>query len=206
MSSILLRRLSGLIVLALAGIGLGAGPGVAGPRVAVDYQYYPVNGTTALELMRNLHLHGPTVNGEGAYAVTNSEISQAGQVVTGKGCRIPRYTVGIKFTITLPAAQDLPDASKRVRSAWKSFYAFVRRHEETHKSLWIGCLGTLQAKVRALRASTCDGLAERVAQMLAKEQAACYRKHAAFDRSERSRLKAQPLIQQALRAMKVSGN
>ena len=161
-------------VLCIAGLGLLSviGSAAAGPRVTVAYQYYPVDGTTALELMRNLHLHGPNVSGEGAYAVTNSEFTQAGAVVAGSSCRIPRYTIGVKFTILLPAAQDVPGAPPRVRTAWRSFYNFVRAHEERHKAIWIGCASAMQAKVRALRAATCDALAPHIDAVLVKEQSA----------------------------------
>jgi predicted secreted Zn-dependent protease len=193
--------------LATLGIGLAAVLGVtpvaAGPKVVVSYQYYPVSGKTALELMRNLHLHGPTVAGAGAYATIQSAFSESGAVVQGKGCRVPRYTIGMSFTITLPVAQDLPEASPRVRKAWQSFYNFVKRHEETHKAIWVGCATAMQAQVRALSARSCEVLQQRAAQIVARGQAQCRRKQDAFDRSERSRLKAQPLLQQALRALKV---
>lgn len=177
----------------------------AGPKVAVGYQYYAVSGTSAVQLMRNLHLHGPTVDGAGAYATIESSFSESGQMVQGKGCSVPRYTIGMSFTITLPAAQDLPDASPRIKKTWRSFYGFVKKHEETHKAIWISCAATMQAKVRALRMKTCEGLQSRVAQIVESEAAKCRRRHDAFDRSERARLKAQPLIQQALRALKASG-
>lgn len=195
------RLVSGL---ALAIALLAAGAAAAGPKVSVKYAYYPVDGTTAVGIMRALHIDGPSVNGEGAYAYTTSEMSQSGTVHEGKGCSIPRYTIGIAFTITLPAAQDLPDARPRVRAAWKSFYSFVKRHEETHKSIWIGCASSMQAKVRAIRAATCDALATKIESVIAREQATCHRKHAAFDRSERSRLAAQPLIRQAVKALEAS--
>lgn len=178
----------------------------AGPKVSVKYAYYPVDGSTAVGIMRALHVDGPTVNGEGAYAYTTSEMTQSGTVRQGKSCSIPGYTIGIQFTITLPAARDLPGARPRVRAAWKSFYSFVKRHEETHKSIWIGCAASMQAKVRAIKAPTCDVLAASIERVLAQGQAACHRKHAAFDRAERSRLAAQPLIRQALKAMQASGN
>ena len=195
------RLVSGL-VLALA--LLVAGSAAAGPKVAVSYAYYPVDGSTAVGIMRALHIDGPTVNGTGAYAYTTSEMSQSGTMRQGKGCSIPGYTIGIQFTITLPAAQDLPGARPRVRAAWKSFYSFVKRHEETHKSIWIGCASTMQAKVRAMRAATCEDLMAKIERVIAREQALCRRKHMAFDRSERSRLAAQPLIRQAVKALEAS--
>lgn len=178
----------------------------AGPRVSVKYAYYPVDGSTAVGIMRALHIDGPTVNGEGAYAYTTSEMTQSGTVRQGKACSIPGYTIGIQFTITLPSAQDLPDANPRVRTAWRSFYSFVKRHEETHKSIWIGCAASMQAKVRSLKAATCDDLALKIERVLTQGQAACHRKHAAFDRAERGRLAAQPLIRQAIKALQASGN
>lgn len=190
--------------LPLALVVLAAGAACAGPKVSVGYAYYPVDGSTAVGIMRALHIDGPTVNGEGAYAYTTSEMSQSGTVRQGKTCSIPRYTIGIQFTITLPAAQDLPDARPRVRSAWRSFYSFVKHHEETHKAIWIGCASAMQAKVRALRTATCDELGSRIEQIIAREQAACHRRHAAFDRSERGRLAAQPLIRQAIKALQAS--
>jgi predicted secreted Zn-dependent protease len=173
----------------------------AKPRVSVDYQYYPVNGTTVLQLLRALHLHGPTVNGEGAYAATMiTDFRQGGTPIAGASCRIPDYTQFLRFTIILPAARDVPQASSRVRAAWRSFYAFVKRHEETHKSIWVGCAARMEARVRALKAPTCDAFAARATQILSQETVACSRKHDAFDRAERVRLRAQPLIRQALRA------
>ena len=198
----------GLFVAGLATVLLASGMPLprlahaAGPKVAVNYQYYAVSGTSAVQLMRDLHLHGPTVDGAGAYAMTESSFSQSGQMVQGKGCSAPRYTIGMSFTITLPAAQDLPEASTRVRKAWRSFYGFVKKHEETHKAIWLSCAATMQSKIRALRTKTCEALQSRATQILESESAKCRRKHDAFDRSERSRLRAQPLIQQALRALK----
>ena len=191
------RRAS--VAASIAGIALAiwAGAAEAKPRAAVGYSHYPVSGTTALEMLQQMELHGPTVDGSEAYASTESVLKHTGSIVQGKSCTLKGYQISIDFTIRLPAAQDLNGMSSRVKVAWRSFYAFVKRHEETHKSLWLQCASRLEARIKSLRERSCETLEAKIAALVDAEVGACQSKHAAFDRSERARLRAQPLVKQA---------
>lgn len=178
--------------------GISAAAAEAKPRAAVGYSHYPVSGTTAQEMLQQMELHGPNVDGTDAYASTESVLKHTGSLVqTSNRCSLKGYEIAIEFTIRLPAAQEQSAMPQRVRSAWRSFYAFVKRHEETHKSIWLQCANRLEARIKALRERSCEVLEQRVAALVDAELASCQSKHAAFDRAERARLKAQPLVKQA---------
>ncbi len=191
---------AGLVLAAAVIVSVGHGdPAAARPRAAVGYSHYPVSGTTALEMLKQMELHGPNVGGSDAYASTESTLRHTGSLVQGVTCRLKDYAIAIDFTIRLPAAQELDGMTQKVRGAWRTFYAFVKRHEETHKAIWLQCANRLEGRIRALRERSCEALDQKIGLLVDAEVAACQVKHAAFDRVERARLRAQPLVKQAFR-------
>lgn len=166
----------------------------------VGYSHYAVSGATAIELLNQMELHGPNVNGSEAYASTETTMSQNGNVVQGvKQCQIRNYGITVNFSINLPAAENTASMTPRVRAAWKTFYAFVKRHEETHKAIWLGCARDLEARVKSLSERSCEAVEAKISAMFQSANASCSRKHDTFDRSERARLRAQPLVQLAIK-------
>jgi predicted secreted Zn-dependent protease len=138
------------------------------------------------------------VKGSKAYAATLMESSQRGKLELTNSCRIADYQYSAEFTIRLPKLIDETSLSPSALARWREFSAFLRKHEETHRALWMGCANQIQTKVSALRGSNC-GDVERKAQAIREEiQNACNRKHAAFDASEQKKLAKHPFVKMVL--------
>jgi predicted secreted Zn-dependent protease len=105
---------------------------------------------------------------------------------TGGVCRASSVTLNIRFVMTLPRART-SSMSSGTRAAWNSFVAFARRHENTHRSIYLSCANAFVAKAERMTASTCSGLQAAIRTRLASEQRACDARHRAFDRSEAGR-------------------
>lgn len=193
---------SGFLALAstFALAALLASPAEARPKVSVSYSYFNVSGGSALQLLQNLELHGPNVDGTAAYAATSSNMGFTGSYVQGKTCQLRNFGIIMKYRLRLPRA-NLAGTSQSLRAAWRSFDAFLRRHEIRHTTIWTQCATQLEARIRSLKGfASCDAMSARINDLIASSQAACNAKHDAFDRAERSRLAAQPLVKRALRA------
>lgn len=178
---------------------VASAPAEARPKVSVSYSYFSVSGGSALQLLRNLEIHGPNVDGTSAYAATSSKMDFTGSLVQAKTCQLRNFGIIMKYGIRLPRAK-LAGTSSSLKSAWRAFDAFLRRHEITHTTIWTNCASQLEARIRSLRIATCDALSSKIDSLISSSQAACNAKHDSFDRAERARLAAQPLVKRALKA------
>lgn len=185
---------------ALCIAGASTMPAEARPKVSVSYSYFTVSGGSALQLLRNLEIHGPNVDGTSAYAATSSRMGFTGQFVQGRVCQLRNFGINMKYGIRLPKAK-LNGTSSSLKAAWRTFDAFLRKHEHTHTVIWTQCATQLEARIRGLKGiASCDAMSDKVNSLISSSQAACNAKHDAFDRAERSRLAAQPLVKRALKA------
>ena len=82
---------------------------------------------------------GPHVSGDRALAATTMTANQSGELVGSKSCRVKNYKFNMEFTIKLPKVRNEKSLSKDVRRRWRAFYKFVRKHEQRHRAIWIGC-------------------------------------------------------------------
>jgi predicted secreted Zn-dependent protease len=173
-------------------------PASAAPAFTTKYVYYKVSGDSAVGIYVSMLKRGPHVKGSKAYAATLMESSQRGKLEFKNSCRIADYQYSAEFTIRLPKLIDETSLSPSALARWREFSAFLRKHEETHRALWMGCANQIQTKVSALRGSNCDDV-ERKAQAIREEiQNACNRKHAAFDASEQKKLAKHPFVKMVL--------
>jgi predicted secreted Zn-dependent protease len=164
---------------------------------STHYIYYDVSGETAGDLYAAMHEGGPDVNGDRAFAATIALPSQSGRLEQGSACRVRDYHYDLAFTIRLPrlSTEDLaPDLAKR----WTNFTAFLKRHEETHRSLWIACTKDVESKVSALSAPSCPEVDALAAKVVEDAETACRRAHQAFDAAEQKRLSAYPFMKSIL--------
>jgi predicted secreted Zn-dependent protease len=188
--------LRGLARSLFAGIiifGLGA-EAAAGVRSSTAARYYSVDGTTKVSLATSMRSN--PFRGDRGGAVANIRPKYSLKVSTspsGGTCRVANVDLSISFVMTLPRANEGGTAAG-TRSSWRSFVAFARRHEATHRSIYLQCAQNFLAKARQLSGASCGTLQARARQLLNAEDLACDRRHAAFDRSERRRLGGQPLF------------
>jgi predicted secreted Zn-dependent protease len=179
----------------LAAVSSAAG---AGTVATTRYDYYLISGGSAVELYDAMLRRGPHVDGDKAYAATSATSSQQGKLVGGQSCRIADYSVKIDFVIRLPKLRDPGGLTAEERRRFQRFAQFLRRHEETHRSIWLDCAAKLERKVANIEASTC-AQAEAKSERLWKEmRSSCSLRHQAFDAADQKRLLQHPFVRYVL--------
>lgn len=176
-----------------------AGEAAAAPTQKTKYKYYPVTGDTAAEIYRAMIRRGPDVNGVNAYASTSATSSQSGRLIAqGKSCRVDGYAFNIDFVINLPKLKNEGALNGTTAAKWSQFKSFLKTHEETHRSIWMGCAKSLEAQVKSLRTTDCKVLDKQAANLWKKMRGVCDKKHAAFDAAEQKKLLRHPFVRQVL--------
>ncbi len=120
----------------------------AGTIAKTRYEYYLVTGKTLVDVYNSMLRRGPHVDGAKAYASTSATSSQEGKLVTGKSCRITDYKLKIDFVIRLPKIKDEVTLSSAERGRFQKFSQFLKKHEETHRSIWLDCAAKLETESR----------------------------------------------------------
>jgi predicted secreted Zn-dependent protease len=189
----------------LSAAGVAAGllfliPNVAAakPAFTTKYVYYNVSGDSASELYNAMLRRGPHVNGSKAYASTSATSSQEGRLAQGKSCQIQNYRFKIDFVIKLPKLKNEGALTGATRSNWQKFSQFLRNHEETHRSIWLGCAQDLENRIRAIKSKDCGSVDAKAAKLWDSVRAACNKKHDAFDAAEQRRLIKHPFVRLVL--------
>lgn len=194
-----MRSIMGLVVgaaIALPSIGLQTAQ--SAPAFTTKYVYYKVSGGNAADVYISMLKRGPHVKGAKAYAATSAESSQRGKLELTKSCRITDYQYSVDFTIRLPKLNNEAALSSGTRSHWQQFSSFLRKHEETHRAIWMGCANEIETKVRALRGRTCSEVDKKAQLIRDQVQKACNRKHVAFDAAEQKKLAKHPFVKRVL--------
>ena len=185
----------GVALLALAG---GAPQAQAAPAFTTKYVYYKVSGDSAAGVYVSMLKRGPHVRGEKAYAATSAESSQRGKLELKNSCRIIDYQYSVDFVIRLPKLTDEASLSSSARARWQQFSSFLRKHEETHRSIWMGCANEIQSRVSAVRGKSCAEVDRKAQAIREQVQKACNRKHMAFDAAEQKKLARHPFVRMVM--------
>ena len=72
--------------------------------------------------------------------------------------------------------------------------AFLKTHEEHHRTIWLGCAAELERKVKAIKTTSCKDADRKAAQLWTAIRAACNAKHNAFDAAEQKKLMKHPFV------------
>lgn len=167
---------------------------LAKPVQTTKYTYYTVGGDTAQEIYNSMLRKGPRVNGAKAYAATSATTTQDGKLLQGASCSIDGYRLNLQFTIRLPKIKNEKVLQASDRSRWQQFSVFLKRHEETHRSIWLGCAADLERQVKSIKAKTCSEADKKAQKLWDKMRAACSKKHVAFDAAEQRKLMQHPFV------------
>jgi predicted secreted Zn-dependent protease len=187
------------IVVAAAICAVIEGGAEAKPLHTTQYTYYSISGASPGSIYSSLISRGPRVGGVKAYASTTAISSQAGQMQPGKQCQIKNYKFKIDFTIKLPKLANEGTLKGATKREWRNFASFLKQHEETHRSIWLGCAQALEANVKALRAKTCHEVDARATALWDQMKANCAKKQVAFDAQQQRALLKQPFVQLVLK-------
>lgn len=175
------------------------GPAEAKPVTATKVQHYEVSGSSASGLDAQMSSLGPWHGDGRAYANIVVKPNYNGNLVQGKVCRLQNFKVTASFTMTLPRLAPGTQLPKTLSRQWKSFASFARKHEETHRAIWIECLGKAERRALALRVGDCGALTKEIDRVFESEWQRCERRQEAFDVAERGKLARHPLMVAATR-------
>lgn len=184
------------VVAGVAG-SLSAGA-LAEVRSSTQTRTYSVGGTTAASLVS--YMRSNPFHGSRGDAVANIQPSYSLSTITrqtGGTCHASKVTLGMRFVMTLPHARSAAAMGSSTRSAWNSFVAFSRRHEETHRGIYVQCGNNFVAKAQRLTASNCGALEASIRRLLETEKRACETRQRAFDRADYGRLAGLSLFRMA---------
>ncbi len=176
----------------------GSQQALAAPAFSTKYVYYKVSGDSAAGVYISMLKRGPHVKGSKAYAETLMESSQRGKLELKNSCRIIDYQYSAAFTIRLPKLANEGALSPSARARWQQFSSFLRKHEETHRAIWMGCANEIQTRVSTLRGRNCEEVDRKAQAIREAVTAACNRKHIAFDAAEQKRLAKHPFVKMVM--------
>ncbi len=191
------RRFS-LPILAMVLVAVAPLCASAKPVYTTKYTYYSIGGDTAAEIYNAMIRRGPHVNGARAYASTSATSSQEGKLAQGQICSVQDYRLKIDFVIRLPRIKNEKLLTGATRARWQQFSQFLKKHEETHRSIWLDCARDLEVQVKAISVADCGAADTKAAKLWEQMRKSCARKHDAFDDAEQKRLVRHPFVRQVL--------
>jgi predicted secreted Zn-dependent protease len=191
-------RVWGAIAIAVALFAGASSTAMAKPKASTQYKYYTVSGGSAVELYIAMMKRGPHVNGDQAYASTTATQTLDGRFVRTSNCRLHDINLSFQFTIRLPKLSSTKGLSKTTRDRWQAFSQFLRKHEETHRSIWLACAADFEKRALSVKAPTCEAADAEIARLADEARVACNKKHDAFDAAEQKRVAKHPFVKLVL--------
>ena len=172
-------------------------PASAQPTSHTTYSYFPVSGNSLPELHRNMVRNGPTANGIRGYGTTLATMGRrmSAGACSGKGS----YHFDVEFLIKLPKASNTAALSAGELGMWNQFAQFVKRHEETHRTIWMACAAEFDGLLQASPSQDCAARQAKAMSLWREMVAVCRPKQIAFDGAQRGVLSKNPFIRQAAR-------
>jgi predicted secreted Zn-dependent protease len=184
---------------AVMALGLATEGASAKPVARTSFTYYTISGNSAVAIYNSMLRKGPRVDGAKAYAATSATTTQDGKLIQQSTCKIVDYRLKLDFVIKLPKIANEKVLPASDRGQWRSFQAFLKTHEETHRSIWLGCAADLERQVKKIRAKSCKDASRQASLQWDKARAACSKKHEAFDAAEQKKLLKHPFMSLVLR-------
>ena len=183
-----------VLVLATALTSVAGTVALGNPAQTTKYTFYSVGGDTAQEIYAAMLRKGPRVNGAKAYTATSATTSQDGKLLHLASCRVNDYRLKLDFVIKLPKIKNESVLPASDRNRWRQFSAFLKKHEETHRSIWMGCAADLEREVSQIKTKTCAEADKKAQKLWDKMRNSCAKKHVAFDAAEQKKLMQHPFV------------
>lgn len=193
-----MNRHFALPILAMGFATVASLSAVAKPIYTTKYSYYSINGDTAEEIYTAMIRRGPHVNGARAYASTSATSSQEGKLAQSQSCSIQDYRLKIDFVIRLPRIKNDKVLTGATKARWQQFSLFLKKHEETHRSIWLDCARDLERQVKTISVADCSVADAKAAKLWDQMRKSCAKKHDAFDAAEQKKLVRHPFVKLVL--------
>jgi predicted secreted Zn-dependent protease len=170
-----------------------------GAQPSTSYVHYLVAGNSAQTLFESMLNNGPRVGGGKAYASTRMDPNLAASTTSSGGqCRVSSFKMNMTFTIRLPQLDETRKIEPALRQSFARFYVFAKRHEETHRTIWLQCAAEAELRATGVIAATCAEAEARSLKIVEEISRLCDRRHAEFDAGEQKKLSKHPFLRQAL--------
>ncbi|HEY7747928.1 MAG TPA: DUF922 domain-containing protein [Aestuariivirgaceae bacterium] len=168
-------------------------------QTPTNYVHYLVAGNSAQRLFESMISNGPRVGGGKAYASTRMDPKVlASTESTADQCRVASFKLSMNFTIRLPQLENDQKMSPELRQSFERFYIFAKRHEETHRAIWLQCAAEAEAMAIGITAPTCAEAEAKSLKIVEDVSKSCDKRHAEFDAAEQKKLSKHPFLRQAL--------
>ena len=180
---------------------LMAAPAFAGGiKTQLNYEYYAVDGRSALDVINSMLRHGPDYGGDHAYATTKVDVDPKLAPSAGGSCSGSNLTLEARFTVTLPRHSAPATMAPSTRAQYSRFLGELKTHELKHEKIFKGCLDVIQRQVRSLPpAPSCAAFSQQVQAISDREWARCRVLNQALDDHDGARHDSMPLIADALK-------
>lgn len=186
---------------AIAAALLVAAPAHAGGvKTQLTFEYYAVDGRSALEVINSMLSKGPDHGGDHAYATTRVDVEPTLRHADSNGCSAGDLTLEARFTVTLPRHRAPATMSSSTRAQYNRLLGVLKTHELKHEKIFKGCLNEIHRQVMALPpARSCVAFSREVKAISDREWARCGELNQALDDQDGARHDSMPLIADALR-------
>jgi predicted secreted Zn-dependent protease len=163
------------------------------------YHNHPVKGTTPRALLAYMNAHPIIDPDDGpAYANLTHEHTLALTTESAAGrCRVKALTFRWRFVVTLPMAVDEARMSGPTKRLWRDFVAGLKRHEETHRSIFLDCGARFVSAAERLTAASCTALERQVHRTIDSAYDRCMARQRAFEARDRPRVLGLGLVRAA---------
>lgn len=156
-----------------------------------EYRTHAVRGTTPHAVLLYMNAH-PIIDPDDGPAYANLTHDHALSLSTareGGVCRVSRLTFHWRFVLTVPKAVDLAAMDSRTRIMWNDFVAGLKRHEETHRAIFLRCGAKfVPAAERLTGVGNCASLERKVRRAIDQAYQACMAEQRVFEKRDRSRI------------------
>jgi predicted secreted Zn-dependent protease len=164
------------------------------------YRTNPVRGSTAKSVLAYMNAH-PIIDPDDGPAwanLTHDHDITIRTTAEGATCRVSDLTFRWRFVLTLPKAVDYRAMDARTRSMWDGFVAALKRHEETHRTIFIRCGERfVPAAERLTGPANCAGLERKVRRSIEQAYKSCMAEQRAFESRDRPRILGLALVKAA---------
>lgn len=193
-----MNSLLGMSGAILAGLAIWFSPDAAA-KPLTNYVHYLVAGSSAQGLFESMINNGPRVGGGKAYASTRMDPNVSASTVASDGeCRVASFKMNMTFTIRLPQLDNDRKVEPALRRSFERFYEFAKRHEETHRTIWLQCAAEAEALATGVKAATCAEAEAQSLKIVEDVSKRCDKRHAEFDATDQKQLSRHPFMKQAL--------
>jgi predicted secreted Zn-dependent protease len=191
-----MRIATAVLVAGIAGFMWASEGAQAGVKTSTSLRYYVVSGTTTESLARVVSgnpLHGQSGQRSIASLEATFDLSLMANA-KGPVCNATDAIINAKFVMTLPQANEAA-MTPITRKNWQNLLTFARRHEETHRSIYMSCFNAFVKRAKSLRSQNgCEALKASARRMFDVAMKQCEQQQAGLDAKDSPRLERLPLF------------